>query len=238
MESPGRSSFRTSSSVQRRASFSLRSLLRNVCGMASKELHLSVVDQNTVRVYTQLFLIFPFPDRTQVDSAIKALASGLQITLKNFPFLAGTLQLADSKSGKLLLKYPAETPEVLSSGLLKAKVLRQFPHTYEQLKRDGMPPSAITSEVFCPEELHNFSGIPYDGEGIVDFTKSEAPAMRVQAYFIDGGLVLGIYTHHSVMDFSGMNKFWEHYACNVRALAVPSSSRNVIASFYQIVVAN
>jgi hypothetical protein len=216
----------------------MRSLFRNICGIASKELHLSVVDQNTVRVYTQLFLIFPFPDVTQIDNAVKALANGLQVTLKNFPFLAGTLRLSDSKSGKLSLKYPAETPDVLSSGLLRAKVLPKFPHTYEQLKRDGMPPSAITSELFCPEELHNYSGIPYDGEGIVDFVKSEAPAMRVQAFFIDGGLVLGIYTHHTVMDFSGMNKFWEHYAYNVRALAVPLSSRNVIVSFCQIVIAN
>jgi hypothetical protein len=206
--------------------------------MASKELHLSVVDQNTVRVYIQLFLIFPFPDPKQVDSAVRALADGLQVTLKSFPFLAGTLRLADSKSGKLSLTYPAEIPDVLSSGLLKSKLLPRFPHTYEQLKRDGMPPSAITSQVFCPEDLHNFSGIPFDGEGIVDFEKSDAPVMRIHAFFIEGGLVLGLYTHHSVMDFSGMNNFWEHYAHNVRGLSSPSSTRNVISSSCQINLPN
>jgi hypothetical protein len=202
--------------------------------MATKELHLSVVDQNTVRVYIQLFLIFPFPDSKQVDSAVRALADGLQVTLEFFPFLAGTLRLADSKSGKLSLTYPAEIPDVLSSGLLKSKQLPRFRHTYEQLKRDGMPPSAITSQVFCPEDLHNFSGIPFDGEGIVDFAKSDAPVMRIHAFFIEGGLVLGLYTHHSVMDFSGMNSFWEHYAHNVRGLSSPSSTRNVIVSPFQI----
>ncbi|KAF2790257.1 trichothecene 3-O-acetyltransferas-like protein [Melanomma pulvis-pyrius CBS 109.77] len=183
--------------------------------MSAKELHLSVVDQNTVRVYTQLFLIFGFPDGNQAESAIKALAKGLQVTLTVLPFLAGTLRLVDSKSGKLSLTYPSKAPDVQSSRLLTSKHLPDFPHTYKQLKSKGMPPSAITSKTFCPEDLRRFRGVPEDGEGIVDFTKSEAPVMRIQAFFVPGGLILGIYTHHAVLDFSGMNKFWENFAQSV-----------------------
>lgn len=90
-----------------------------------------------------------------------------------------------------------------------------FPHTYEQLKRAGMPPSAFKSAMFVPEDFANYPGIPAHGEGKVDFEKSDAPAMRVQAYFIPGGLVLSMYMHHTVLDFSGVTTFWQTFCANV-----------------------
>lgn len=90
-----------------------------------------------------------------------------------------------------------------------------FPHTYEQLKRDGMPPSAFKSAMFVPEDFANYPGIPSNGEGKVDFERSDAPAMRVQAYFIPGGLVLSMYMHHTVLDFSGVTTFWQAFCANV-----------------------
>lgn len=90
-----------------------------------------------------------------------------------------------------------------------------FPYTYEQLKRNGMPPSAFKNTMFVPEDLANYPGIPASGEGKVDFELSDAPAMRVQAYFIPGGLVLSMYMHHSVLDFSGVTTFWQNFCANV-----------------------
>jgi hypothetical protein len=90
-----------------------------------------------------------------------------------------------------------------------------FPHTYEQLKRDGMPPSAFKSDMFVPEDFANYPGVPSNGEGKIDFDKSDAPAMRVQAFFIPGGLVLSMYMHHSVFDFSGITTFWNAFSTNV-----------------------
>jgi hypothetical protein len=90
-----------------------------------------------------------------------------------------------------------------------------FPYTYEQLKRDGMPPSAFRIPTFVPEDLANYPGVPPSGEGKIDFERSNAPAMRVQAYFIPGGLVLSMYMHHSVLDFSGVTTFWQTFCANV-----------------------
>jgi hypothetical protein len=90
-----------------------------------------------------------------------------------------------------------------------------FPHNYEQLKRDGMPPSAFKSDIFVPEDLASYAGVPSNGEGKIDFDKSDAPAMRVQAFFIPGGLVLSMYMHHSVFDFSGITTFWKAFSTNV-----------------------
>jgi hypothetical protein len=76
--------------------------------------------------------------------------------------------------------------------------------------------------MFVPEDLANFSGVPRSGEGKVNFEKSDAPAMRVQAFFIPGGLVLSMYMHHSVFDFSGITTFWRTFSANVSKFSAES----------------
>jgi hypothetical protein len=78
-----------------------------------------------------------------------------------------------------------------------------------------MPSSAFHAAMFVPDDFADFPGIPEFGEGQVDFTKSDAPAMRVQACFIPGGLVLSMYIHHSVLDCSGVATFWTTFSANV-----------------------
>jgi len=78
-----------------------------------------------------------------------------------------------------------------------------------------MPSSAFHAAMFVPDDFVNFPGIPEFGEGQVDFTKSDAPAMRVQACFIPGGLVLSMYIHHSILDCSGVSTFWTVFSANV-----------------------
>jgi len=103
--------------------------------------------------------------------------------------------------------------------LLRSKQIhydeKTFPYTYEQLRQDGMPSSAFHAAMFVPDDFVNFPGIPEFGEGQVDFTKSDAPAMRVQACFIPGGLVLSMYIHHSILDCSGVSTFWTVFSANV-----------------------
>ena len=192
--------------------------------MASHTFHLSAVDQNTARVYTPTLLVFPFPDMGQEEVAIAALSKGLQTTLRKFPWLAGTLGPVDPATGKLPFTYPHQVPEVQSAGLFRTKALTrpEYPHTYESLKRNGMPPSALKGDMFCPEVLRRplrrpeFDGIPSAGEGMVSFDGLRAPAMATQVFFIPGGLVLSIYVHHTLSDCSGVNYFWRHYAQSVR----------------------
>lgn len=96
---------------------------------------------------------------------------------------------------------------------------KTFPYTYEQLRRDGMPSSAFHAAMFVPDDFVDFSGIPEFGEGQVDFTQSDAPAMRIQACFIPGGLVLSMYIHHSILDCSGVATFWTVFSANVSKVA-------------------
>jgi|TARA_R110002003_G_scaffold52_11_gene4421 hypothetical protein len=164
-----------------------------------------------------------FPDQNEAEAAIKALAQGLRLTLQRFPFLAGTLSLANRESGRLTLRYPASVSDDDMSKLMRSKQIpydeKTFPYTYEQLRRDGMPSSAFHAHMFVPDDFADFPGIPAFGEGQVDFTKSDAPAMRVQACFIPGGLVLSMYIHHSILDCSGVTTFWTAFSVNVSKAA-------------------
>lgn len=141
------------------------------------------------------------------------------MTLQRFPFLAGTLTLADREAGKLGLHYPTHVTDEEFHKLLQTKQIpyddKKFPSTYEQLRRKGMPPSAFHAAMFVPDDFVDFPGIPEFGEGQVDFKISDAPAMRLQACFIPGGLVLSMYIHHTVLDFSGNTTFWTVFSANV-----------------------
>ena len=211
-----------------------------------KTFHLSFLDQNAVRVYTQTLCIFPvstititvhveantteFLDQNNAEAAIQALDDGLRLTLQKFPFLAGTLSLADDDSGRLQLLYPVDvTDRVATKGLFSAKqiLVDDFPHIYEELKQAGMPPSAFKSATFLPDDFANYPGVPANGEGICNFDRSDAPVMRVQACFIPGGLVLSIYVHHSVLDFHGISTFWESLSKNVSHVARTHGSRDM-----------
>lgn len=185
---------------------------------ADQRLPLSALDQNIVRVYTQVFLVFPFPNAAQREEAAHALLRGLQVTLQTFPFLAGKLALADDSSGKLVATFPTNVPDLEATGVFAWKQNDSF-RPYKELKREGMPPSAFPGSKLRPDDFAHYPGVPPDGEGIVNFDNgNEAPVMRVQADFIPGGLILSTYVHHTVMDFSGINVFWKCYAQNVSSL--------------------
>lgn len=211
--------------------------------------HLSFLDQNTVRVYTQTLCVFPvstrrrrrptdywltillqFPDLNNAEAAIQALDDGLRLTLQKFPFLAGKLSLVDDDSGRLQLQYPVDVMDcVATEGLFSAKQISidDFNHSYEDLKRAGMPPSAFRSATFLPDDFANYPGVPINGEGICNFNLSAAPVMRVQACFVPGGLVLSIYVHHTVLDFHGISTFWDSFSANVSYVARTHGSRDL-----------
>jgi len=185
--------------------------------MAHSTLHLSVLDQNSPRVYVQVLHIFPFSATAQREDAALALENGLQATLAKFPFLTGTVGPADPETGKLLLTYPTAVPNVRTTRLFaSSKILASeaFPYTYEHLKSEGMPQSAFTREIFCPRVLVGHPGGPEYAEGVLE-CKRAVPALAVEAPFISGGLVLSMYFHHSVCDGSGNNEFGRRFAASV-----------------------
>ncbi|KAF2172918.1 hypothetical protein M409DRAFT_16873 [Zasmidium cellare ATCC 36951] len=68
----------------------------------------------------------------------------------------------------------------------------EFPHTYEELSKAKMPANVLINEALTP--------LP-DSPSNED---SSAPAFAVQANFIEGGVIVCFYVHHSVADLKGL----------------------------------
>lgn len=159
------------------------------------------------------------------DAAVGALADGIWVTLKTFPFLAGTVGPADPETGRISLRYPRKLPpDALNAGLFAYSKLSypdEFDKTYAELKKAGMPMEALRPEAVCPHFLRNYPGVPPLGEGLTRPFDRPVPVSATQAIFIPGGLLLSIYIHHSVVDCAGLNNFWRHLALNVRERTCP-----------------
>lgn len=185
---------------------------------ATKTLDLTRIDQAVLRVYVRQLLIFPFPDATSRQEAGAVLTAGLLATFKQFPFLAGTVEQTDPTIGALKVRYPQTVNCELASKLLTANGLDDTELNYESLVEAGIPPVGLPADVLCPFAMRSHPGIddPY-AEVLTTFAKGQPiPVFAAQMNFIPGGLILSAYTHHSVIDGTGIAKIYQVWSENTR----------------------
>ncbi|KAF2790997.1 hypothetical protein K505DRAFT_327196 [Melanomma pulvis-pyrius CBS 109.77] len=187
----------------------------------SRDLHLSILDQTMLRQYVRNLLIFPFPDPSHTEAATNALRTGFSATLHQFPFLAGTIKQSDSPSTRLSLQYPEHIPPELVSRIFNSDfdLAANLIFHYDTLREGGMPPSRLPSDVFCPKVLRSHPGLDDPcAEGITSFAKGyPIPVIAAQANFIPGGLILSVYTHHSVVDGTGIARLYQVWSGHIRS---------------------
>ncbi|KAF2827080.1 hypothetical protein CC86DRAFT_406308 [Ophiobolus disseminans] len=192
--------------------------------MTSKELHLSIVDQCTFRKYIKDLFVFPFPDISRADDALHALRTGLSLTLRHYPHMAGTLIVPDLSRGYLKATYPDPVSPDHGNMMLAASFDQaanpQF--DYRIMEKEGFPPAMLPPNLLCPTGLQNHPGLghPYAETGTGATMGYAIPVMRAQATFIPGGLVLSVYGHHGVLDgiaFDLFFKVWSGYVKDINA---------------------
>ncbi|KAF2827079.1 hypothetical protein CC86DRAFT_291854, partial [Ophiobolus disseminans] len=182
-----------------------------------EEYRLSFLDQQPhIRNYARHLTIFPFPDERYTDAAIDALCNGLSTTLQQLPFLAGHLNLSDSKTESLKLEYTspmdvvAEAKRIFNASLV---VATHPDYSYDILSQSHFDSSQFPAEVVCPAFLRHHSGLD-DGDsyatGRTSFAKGiTLPVLATQVAFIPGGLVLSVWIHHCVADGAGVRRIYE-----------------------------
>jgi BAHD acyltransferase len=189
--------------------------------IATKELHLSVIDQTVYRQYIKHLLIFPFPDISYADDVLHALRGGLSLALHHYPFLAGTLK-ADPSTGKLKASYPdpvrRDHGDILMTASYAMAANTKF--NYGAMKSAGFPPAMLPSHAFCPLGLRNHAGLedPYAEKGASATNGYGIPIMSAQATFVPSGMVMSIYTHHSAVDGGALDTLYETWSGYVKAL--------------------
>lgn len=184
----------------------------SICRMtdtATKELHLSVIDRTMIRAYIKQLMIFPFPNSTHTDEALRNIRTGLSLTVQQLPFLAGTLVVDDLNIHNLKATYP-EPPRPNEGDiiLIASHALENNARfSYYTMEAMGFPPVMLPEHEFCPE------GLRYPASGTFGVP---IPIMMSQATFIPGGLVLSVYTHHTVVDGSGVDVVYKIWAAHTK----------------------
>lgn len=151
------------------------------------------------RTYIQVALCFPFEgDKPTAEAHIKSSLERLGRQRRDF---AGNLK-ADPQTGRVQLEKHANDEisfEVVNYG-------DKFPHTFAQLKSKEFAPSAFVHPNFAR-----------DG-ALAPFCL--VPVCQVRASFIEGGLILWIYLHHTFADGDGMRMFLECFSAQTRGTEV------------------
>ncbi|KAJ4371815.1 hypothetical protein N0V86_008369 [Didymella sp. IMI 355093] len=185
---------------------------------ATEMLDLTRLDQTVLRVYVRQLLIFPFPDAALRKHAGAVLAAGLLAAFKQFPFLAGTVEQTDPAVGAMAVRYPKIIDSQLVSKLLTTNTLDNEELDYDTLHQAGIPPVGLPADDLCPFAMRSHPGIDDTyAEVLTTFTKGQPiPVFAAQMNFIPGGLILSVYTHHSVIDGTGVAKIYQVWSGNTR----------------------
>lgn len=190
-------------------------------------LDLTRLDQTILRVYVRQLLIFPFSNSALRNHAGAVLAAGLLATFKQFPFLAGTVEQTDPATGAMTVRYSKTiNPEVVSR-LLTTNALDREELDYESLCEAGIPPVRLLANDLCPFAMRSHPGIDDTyAEILTTFAKRQPiPVFAAQMNFIPGGLILSVYTHHCVIDGTGIAKIYQAWSGHTRTygseMAIP-----------------
>lgn len=182
------------------------------------------------RMYVRNLLIFEFKDPRYLEDAARALQAGFAATIREIPILAGKIRLSDPQAGEIALQYPEDISDELIKELFTVSdgELNSPDLEYATMEKAGFPPVSTWREYFCPKILRSHPGLDDEyATGPISFQKGQAvPALAAQATFIRGGLVLSVYSHHSVIDGSGIAKVYKSWSEHTKKQNLTPSARS------------
>jgi len=181
-------------------------------------LELSALEQSCPRGYVRP--LFCFPTTLEHDVTRDLLARGLEKTKEAIPMLSAHLirDLDSQREGLYKLEPSTDVEKLHVKDLRRGR----FNPSYEKLKEEGFPSSALSQDVFCPLPI-----FPEEATGI--------PVFAAQATLIDGGLVLSFCIMHLVADARAIFEIFKIWAQNCRHLQNPEtpSCQQVSATLFE-----
>ena len=172
---------------------------------------LSALDQIMPRVYTRLILTFPI-SKEEVHPASQYLQKGLERTVAKIPFLMDDVMKVQERPGWVALgpRLAGEKTMFKVKDLINGE--SGWTRHYEDLQAEGMPMSELDGDILAPVGRMMPEGA--------------SPVMAAQMNIIEGGCLLCVCKHHSVMDGIGLAavlRCWAHYCRDLQNLFEPTS---------------
>ncbi|KAK2861308.1 hypothetical protein FQN49_004335 [Arthroderma sp. PD_2] len=168
---------------------------------------LTPLDQFTVRMYMPLSCLFQIDSPAIRPSILRNLQAGLASTIEDVNFLAGTIVRESPENDYIQLKYDE------GSGVWL------YHQTMDEINYQELVDSRF---LFSDEFADRFVPKPH-------IHLEPCPVMAVQATFINGGLVLTISLHHSLVDAQGaatIIELWsKHTVAESEGRVLPDSER-------------
>ncbi|KAI9642574.1 Acyltransferase boa11 [Ciborinia camelliae] len=147
---------------------------------------------------------WPISRRSNIEDIYNHLKLGLKKTIKQIPFLGGSVVSTGSPGG-----FQIETlPEDFEGNQLIFNDLRTgsgnaWPHSYKSLRKARFPSSAFTDNCLSPAKQY--------------MSLERIPVIAAQANFIDGGLILHLSVLHTACDVLAWNNILSILSRNVKA---------------------
>lgn len=154
---------------------------------------LSAIEHCMPRAYIRVCLAYRLGPENDLEEVMARLNRFARKLVDAKPYLAGFVVPAPDAHTRFglseirftdedFLRYPSVEVHRFSHD--------EVPYSYDELDAMGLPPSVIRPELV--------SALP---EGTDD---SMAPAFRMQANVVDGGLIVSVYLHHCIADGTGL----------------------------------
>jgi hypothetical protein len=154
---------------------------------------LSAIEHCMPRAYIRVCLAYRLPDDVLLSAVMSRLNEYARKLVDAKPYLAGYVVPAPdatSRVGLAEIQFTDEDFQDFPTVEVRHFSQKEVPYSYDELSKSGLPPSVIRPELV--------SALP---EGTDD---ERAPAFRMQANVVQGGLIVSVYLHHCIADGTGL----------------------------------
>lgn len=171
------------------------STIRSASNSRNKEhvLKLSSIEHCMPRAYIRVCLAYRVPSPEAETLALLRLKAFVRRIVDAKPYLTGRVVAAKDpgpQEGKVEVRFTVNDLDNFPCLQIRSLSRNGVLFDYQQLDRDGLPPSAIKPELV--------SALPESAD------EDRAPVFRVQANLVQGGLIVSFYLHHCISDGTGM----------------------------------
>ncbi|KIV89072.1 hypothetical protein PV10_08682 [Exophiala mesophila] len=157
-------------------------------------IQLSSIEQCMPRAYIRICLSYRMPDTTPYSDVVQRLNNFIRKTVDAKPYLAGHVVAAgnsDSRVGAVEIRFSEQDYLDYTGVSVRHLTWDEVPYTYDQLDSMHLPPSVIKPDLV--------SALTESADD------DRAPVFRVQANFVQGGVIVSFYLHHCISDGTGIS---------------------------------